>query len=112
MVYVCVVGKMAQDVRMVRSTVLWYHSYLVLLLFGNSIPTCTCFHIKTYGTCFYCFVFVLRGEERKEEGCVRVCVRVCVHVCVCVCVCVCGCVCVCVVISCICFAAGGGGMVA
>ena len=37
--------------------VLWYCSYLVWLVFEGSIPTCTCFQLKTFVTCLLCFCF-------------------------------------------------------
>ena len=38
------VGKMSKDVGMAK--VLWCHSYLVWLLFGDSIPTCCFISLK------------------------------------------------------------------
>ena len=40
---VCIVGKIAQDVRRDGVKALWCHSHLVWLVFEASIPTRTCF---------------------------------------------------------------------
>ena len=54
----CIVGKMAQDVGMVRVNVLWCRSHLVWLVFEGSIPTCACFSLENFfGTCSCCFFF-------------------------------------------------------
>ena len=62
-VCVCEVGKMAKDIGMTR--VLWYHFYLVWLLFGDSIPICSLIFYNVFVTCFCCFFC---GEEKGMNG--------------------------------------------
>ena len=53
--------------------VLWCCSYLVWLLLGGSIPTCTCFHLKT----FYTITTIRSCDPKLEDTLKYVCKDVC-----------------------------------
>ena len=43
------VAKMAKDIGMtIRKGILWYHSYLVWLLFGDSVPICSFIFLNVF----------------------------------------------------------------
>ena len=70
---VCIVGKNGTRCRN-GVKVLWYHSYLVWLVFEGSIPTCTCF-LWLVPAFLYCSRNGKREErwERRPRGRCMVC---------------------------------------